>query len=45
MTESMAPVGLDVHQAQTVVAVLDPLSDERRVQRLRGEPARVVPVL
>jgi hypothetical protein len=45
MSESMALVGLDVHQAQTVAAVLDPVSGELRVQRLRGEPDRVVPVL
>lgn len=44
MSESMALVGLDVHQAQTVAAVLDPGTGELRVQRLRGEPARVVPV-
>lgn len=44
MSESMALVGLDVHQAQTVAAVLDPRSGELRVQRLRGEPAMVVPV-
>jgi len=43
MSESMALVGLDVHQAQTVAAVLDPLSGELRVQRLRGEPVAVVP--
>ena len=40
MSESMALVGLDVHQAQTVAAVLDPVSGELRVQRLRGEPDR-----
>lgn len=44
MSESMALVGLDVHQAQTVAAVLDPGTGELRVQRLRGEPASVVPV-
>ena len=44
MSESMALVGLDVHQAQTVCAVLDPSSGELSVQRLRGEPASVVPV-
>lgn len=44
MSESMALVGLDVHQAQTVAAVLDPGTGELRVQRLRGEPAKVVPV-
>jgi transposase len=44
MSESMALVGLDVHRAQTVAAVLDPVSGELRVQRLRGEPDRVVPV-
>jgi hypothetical protein len=40
----MALVGLDVHQAQTAAAVLDPGTGELRVQRLRGEPAKVVPV-
>jgi len=40
----MALVGLDVHQAQTVAAVLDPSTGELSVQRLRGEPASVVPV-
>ena len=44
MSESMALVGLDVHQAQSVAAVLDPSSGELRVERLRGEPAAVVPV-
>jgi len=44
MSESMALVGLDVHQSQTVAAVLDPVSGELRVERLRGEPERVVPV-
>jgi len=44
MSESMALVGLDVHQAQTVAAVLDPSTGELRVERLRGEPASVVPV-
>jgi transposase len=39
----MALVGLDVHQAQTRAAVLDPSTGELRVERLRGEPARVVP--
>jgi transposase len=39
----MALVGLDVHQAQSVAAVLDPVSGELRVERLRGEPAVVVP--
>jgi transposase len=39
----MALVGLDVHQAQTVAAVLDPVSGELRVERLRGAPAGVVP--
>jgi len=43
MSESMALVGLDVHRAQTVAAVLDPVNGELRVQRLRGEPDRVVP--
>lgn len=44
MSDNMALVGLDVHQAQTVAAVLDPSTGELRVQRLRGEPAGVVPV-
>jgi len=44
MSESMALVGLDVHQAQTVAALLDPATGELRVERLRGEPASVVPV-
>jgi len=44
MSESMALVGLDVHKAQTVAAVLDPVTGELRVERLRGEPASVVPV-
>ena len=39
----MALVGLDVHQAQTVAAVLDPVSGELRVERLRGAPTDVVP--
>jgi hypothetical protein len=43
MSESMALVGLDVHQAQSVAAVLDPSSGELRVERLRGAPAAVVP--
>lgn len=42
MSERMALVGLDVHQAQTVAAVLDPVSGELRVERLRGAPAGVV---
>jgi hypothetical protein len=40
----MALVGVDVHQTQTVAAVLDPGTGELRVQRPRGAPARVVPV-
>jgi transposase len=43
MSESMAVVGLDVHWAQSVAAVLDPVSGELRVERLRGEPVAVVP--
>ena len=43
MSERMALVGLDVHQAQSVAAVLDPVTGELRVERLRGEPAVVVP--
>ncbi len=42
MSESMALVGLDVHQAQSVAAVLDPVSGELRVERLRGAPDGVV---
>ncbi len=41
MSESMALVGLDVHQAQSVAAVLDPASGELRVGRLRGAPGDV----
>ena len=44
MSGSMALVGLDVHQAQSVAAVLDPVSGELRVERLRGVPRDVVPV-
>src|SRR5438876_1329011 len=44
MSESMTLVGLDVHKAQTVAALLDPATGELRLQRLRGEPERVVPV-
>jgi len=44
MSESMALVGLDVHQAQSVAAVLDPVSGELGVERLRGAPGDVVPV-
>lgn len=40
----MCLVGLDVHQGQSVAAVLDPLSGELRVERLRGVPGDVVPV-
>jgi transposase len=40
----MVLVGLDVHQAQSVAAVLDLLTGELRVERLRGEPLAVVPV-
>jgi transposase len=43
MSESMALVGLDVHRAQSIAAVLDPVSGELGVQRLRGAPAVVVP--
>ncbi|MCA1699266.1 MAG: hypothetical protein LC790_10370 [Actinobacteria bacterium] len=43
MSESMALVGLDVHQAQTVAAVLDRMTGELDVKRLRGAPADVVP--
>lgn len=44
MSESTALVGLDVHQAQSVAAILDPVSGELRVERLRGVPGDVVPV-
>jgi hypothetical protein len=40
----MALVGLDVHKSRTVAAVLDPVTGELRLERLRGEPERVVPV-
>src|ERR671928_1498500 len=43
LSGSMALVGLDVHQAQTVAAVLDPVCGELRVERLRGVPSVVVP--
>jgi transposase len=43
MSEGMALVGLDVHRAQTVAAVLDPVSGELHVERLRGAPSDVVP--
>ena len=43
MSESMGLVGLDVHQAQTVAAVLDPATGELEVRRLRGAPGDVVP--
>jgi transposase len=39
----MALVGLDVHKSRTVAAVLDPVTGELRMERLRGEPERVVP--
>jgi transposase len=44
MSDSMALVGLDVHRAQSVAALLVLPSGELRVERLRGEPAVVVPV-
>src|SRR5215212_8186550 len=43
MSESMALVGLDVHRAQSVAAVLDPVGGELHVERLRGMPCEVVP--
>jgi hypothetical protein len=43
MSESMALVGVDAHRAQSVVAVLDPVAGELRVERLRGAPDVVVP--
>ena len=43
MSQSMALVGLDVHKSRTVAAVLEPLTGELRMQRLRGEPERIVP--
>jgi hypothetical protein len=36
--ESMSLVGLDVHAAQTHVAVMDPLTGEARVSKLRVAP-------
>ena len=44
MSESTCLVGLDVHQAQSVAALLDPSSGELLVERLRGAPGDVVPV-
>jgi hypothetical protein len=44
MSESMALVGLDVHRERSVAAVLDPSSGEVCMERLRGEPAALVPV-
>jgi len=41
--EGIALVALDVHQGQSVAAVLDPLSGELAVERLRGAPVEVVP--
>jgi len=43
MSESMALVGLDVHKSRTVAAVLDRVTGELRMERLRGAPERVVP--
>ena len=43
VSESVCLVGFDVHQAQSVPVVLDPLSGELRVERLRGALAVVVP--
>ncbi len=43
MSESMCLAGLDVHQGQSVAAVLDPLTGELSVERLRGGPVDVVP--
>ena len=43
MSESMALVGVDAHQAQSVAAGLDSLSGELRVERLCGAPAVVEP--
>jgi len=43
MSESIALVGLDVHRAQSVAAVLDPVTGELRVERLRGAADVVVP--
>jgi transposase len=45
MSEGACLVGLDVHQAQSLAAVLDPVTGELRVVRLRGAPGDVVPVL
>jgi transposase len=38
----MAKVGLDVHAAQTYVAVLDPVSGEVRTRRIVGPPERAL---
>ena len=35
--------GLDVHKSRTVAAVLDPVTGELRMERLRGAPELVVP--
>ena len=43
MSDSMALVGLDVHKSRTVADILDPVTGELRVERLRGQPERVVP--
>src|SRR5262249_54392293 len=43
MSESMAPVGGDVPKSRTGAAVLDRVPGELRMERLRGEPERVVP--
>jgi transposase len=43
--ESMSLVGLDVHAAQTHAAVLDPLTGEVRVRKLRVAPGEVVDFL
>ncbi len=43
--KATAIVGLDVHAAQTHAAILDPVSGELRVRKLRGAPEEVVSFL
>jgi transposase len=44
MSEGMCLAAFDVHQGQSVAAVLDPVTGELSVERLRGAPVDVVPV-
>jgi transposase len=45
MSASIKAVGLDVHAANTAVAILDPASGELRRQRLRATPTQLVDYL